>query len=109
MLVIREEQFEAFRRAEWQTFVRTIEHEARKLMSSRGNARAAEPLEDAVADAVRLAQSHGFRTRPALLSFASLVVAFGPGWETDAVRATLRDNTLSGDAKLARLAAALNR
>ena len=108
MMVIRTEQLQAFRRAEWQTFLRNIAAEARAVLASRGDPRANAPLEEAVADAVRLGQYHGFRARPALMSFARLVVVNGPGWETPAVRTAFNDDTMTVEAKLDILATAVN-
>lgn len=100
MLVIRDAQFDAIRRGEWRSFLRTIAAEARAILVAQGHPRAAEPLESAVEDAVKLAQRYGFRARPHLSRFAGFVVVHGPGWETPAVRAALSDDALTAEAKL---------
>lgn len=105
MLTIRNEQLDAFRREEWRAFLRSIAAEARKLLASQGHPRAGQSLEAAVADAVELAQQHGFRARPDLARFARFVVITGPGWETPAARAALSDEALTAEARLDRLEA----
>jgi hypothetical protein len=108
MLVIRTEQFDAFRRAEWETFLETIEDEVREILASRADPRATAPLGGAVSDAVKLGQYHGFHARPLLQSFARIVVVAGPGWETAAARAVLNETGLTAEARLDLLATAVD-
>ena len=105
MLTLRNEQLDAFRRDEWRPFLRSIAAVARKTLASQGDPRAGQSFETAVADAVELAQKHGFRARPDLARFARFVVITGPGWDTPAARAILADETLTAEARLDRLEA----
>lgn len=107
MLVIRKEQFDAFRRDEWQQFLGSIAAEARAILASRGDPRAKEPLDEAVKKAVEMAQRYRFRARPHLVRFARLVVVTGPGWQTPAAQAALGDRTATAEARLARLEASV--
>jgi hypothetical protein len=108
-LVIRDEQMDAFRRAEWQAFLQRIEADARAALAARGDPRASEPLGNAVEQALRLAQRHGFCVRPHLARFARFVLVAGAGWQSPTVREVLGDATLTEEAKLARLEASAER
>lgn len=102
MLVIRKEQLDAFRDADWRSFLREIEAGARAVLAARGDARAELPLAERVQEAVALAKRHGFRGRPHLARFARFVVIAGEGWATPAALAALADSA-DDDARLARL------
>ncbi len=104
MLIIRDEQLDAFRDAAWTAFVQGIEAEIRTELVARSDPSANQPLGLAVAEAIELAQRHGFRTRPHLARFARFVMLAGPGWE-NAGRAALDDDMVDDDTRLARLVA----